>query len=92
MLSRDCVPILMHDAVFGRTARGVGKMSDFTADELTMMDAGSWLDEQFAGEPICTYRQAPNFCRQNDIWMNVEIKPSAGFEVETGHGVAQLTE
>ena len=92
MLSRDGVPILMHDAVFGRTVRGVGKVSDFTADELTAMDAGSWLGEQFAGERVCTYRQALDFCRQNDIWMNVEIKPAEGFEVETGRIVAQLTE
>ncbi len=92
MLARDGVPILMHDAVFGRTVRGVGKVADFTSDELAAMDAGSWLGPQFAGEPICTYRQVLDFCRQHGIWMNVEIKPAEGFEVETGRIVAQITD
>lgn len=92
MLARDSVPILMHDAVFGRTVRGIGKVADFSSDELTAMDAGSWLGPQFAGEPICTYRQVLEFCRRHGIWMNVEIKPAEGFEVETGRIVAQVTE
>jgi len=92
MLARDGVPVLMHDAVFGRTVRGVGRVADFSADELAALDAGSWLGPQFAGEPVCTYRQVLEFCRQNGIWMNVEIKPAEGFEVETGRVVAQVTE
>jgi glycerophosphoryl diester phosphodiesterase len=92
MLSRDGVPILMHDPVFGRTVRGVGKVADFTAEELTALDAGSWLGPQFAGERVCTYRQALDFCRLHGIWMNVEIKPVEGVEVETGRIVAQVTE
>ena len=92
MLARDGVPVLMHDAVFGRTVRGVGKVADFSAEELTAMDAGSWLGPQFAGEPVCTYQQVLEFCRRNGIWMNVEIKPAEGFEIETGRVVAQVTE
>lgn len=92
MLARDGVPVLMHDAVFGRTVRGVGKVADFSAEELTAMDAGSWLGPQFAGEPVCTYRQVLEFCRRNGIWMNIEIKPAEGFEIETGRVVAQVTE
>jgi glycerophosphoryl diester phosphodiesterase len=72
--------------------RGVGRVADFSADELAALDAGSWLGPQFAGEPVCTYRQVLEFCRQNGIWMNVEIKPAEGFEVETGRVVAQVTE
>lgn len=92
MLSHDGVPMLMHDEALGRTVRGVGKVSDFTAEQLTALDAGSWLGPQFAGERVCTYRQALDFCRQHRIWMNVEIKPVEGFEVETGRIVAQVTE
>jgi glycerophosphoryl diester phosphodiesterase len=31
------------------------------------------------------------FCRENEIWMNVEIKPVPGFEEVTGRVVAQYT-
>ncbi len=42
MLSRDSVPIIMHDDVLGRTVPGTGNISDLTADELLQLDAGSW--------------------------------------------------
>lgn len=92
MLAHDGVPILMHDPVFGRTIGGIGKIADFDVQYLTTLDAGSWFSSQFAGEPICTYRQAIDFCRQHAIWMNVEIKPTEGTEIETGRVVAQITQ
>ncbi|MQR01187.1 glycerophosphodiester phosphodiesterase [Glaciimonas soli] len=91
MLSSDGVPMLMHDPILGRTVRGVGKINEYTAAQLKAMDAGAWFGAEFVGEPICTYQQAMEFCRQHGIWMNVEIKPVEGFEIETGHVVAQET-
>lgn len=91
MLSRDAIPILMHDPHFGRTVRGQGKVSDIDAAQLFAMDAGSWFGGQYAGEPVPSYEQAVNYCKANSIWMNVEIKPAAGFEAQTGRVVAQWT-
>lgn len=91
MLSKDSIPVLMHDPDFGRTVRGVGKVSETTAEELVRRDAGSWFGDAFAGEPVPTYEQAVNFCKANGIWMNVEIKPSPGFEAETGRVVGEWT-
>lgn len=91
MLSRDAIPILMHDPHFGRTVRGQGKVSDTDAAPLLAMDAGSWFGGQYAGEPVPSYEQAVNYCKANGIWMNVEIKPVPGFEVQTGRVVAQWT-
>ncbi len=92
MLSQDGVPMLMHDARLGRTVKGSGSIADFTAQELGRMDAGSWFGLAFAGEPPPTYLQVLQFCTQNRIWMNVEIKPVPGFEVATGRAVALLTQ
>lgn len=92
MLSSDGIPVLMHDPVLGRTVRGMGKVNHFTAAQLTLMDAGSWFDPTFAGEPVCTFEQAIRFCQQNAIWMNVEIKPVDGCEVETGRVVAKMAQ
>jgi glycerophosphoryl diester phosphodiesterase len=91
MLSKDDVPILMHDPSFGRTVKGTGNVSDFTAQELGAMDAGAWFGAEFAGEPVPTYLQVAEFCKANRIWMNVEIKPAPGFEVETGRVTGLLT-
>jgi glycerophosphoryl diester phosphodiesterase len=91
MLSADGVPVLMHDPCFGRTVRGTGKVSEATAQQLAAMDAGIWFGPQFKGEPVPTFEQVVDFCRQNGIWMNIEIKPSPGAERRTGEVVAEAT-
>jgi len=91
MLSKDSVPVLMHDPEFGRTVRGKGKVCDTTAAVLVQMDAGAWFGSEFAGETVPTYEQVIHFCKENGIWMNVEIKPSPGAEGETGRVVGEVT-
>lgn len=91
MLSKDSVPVLMHDPEFGRTVQNVGQVSDTLASDLFNMDAGSWLSAQFKGVNIPSYEEVFLFCQANRIWMNVEIKPAPGFEMETGRVVANIT-
>lgn len=92
MLSGDGVPVLMHDPDFGRTVRGAGRVCDTTAAALAALDAGSWFGPQFAGEPVPAFEQVVAFCKANNIWMNIEIKPAPGFETQTGSVVAALTQ
>ena len=91
MLSKDDIPVLMHDPQFGRTVRGSGSVPASTAAELAAMDAGSWFGSEFAGEPVPTYAQVVAFCNAHRIWMNVEIKPAEGVEAKTGRVTAALT-
>lgn len=42
MLSKDGIPIIMHDTELGRTVPGNGNISDLTFNELIQLDAGSW--------------------------------------------------
>lgn len=91
MLSKDGVPVLMHDPLFGRTVHGIGGVATTLAADLLQMDAGSWFAERFAGEPIPSYEAVVRFCQQHGIWMNVEIKPVPGYEQETGRVVARVT-
>ena len=91
MLSRDGVPVVLHDPYLGRTVPGSGKVPDYDAAELVAMDAGSWFSDQYRNEPVPLFAQYVAFCKANAIWMNIEIKPAPGFEAETGRAVAQLT-
>ena len=88
MCAADGVPVLMHDAQLGRTVEVIAHrsafVSDYSANELQQMDAGKWLAPQFAGEVVPLFSQAIEFCCANQLWMNIEIKPATGFEVETG--------
>ncbi|WP_085315670.1 glycerophosphodiester phosphodiesterase family protein [Derxia lacustris] len=92
MLSRDGLPLLMHDADRGRTvdarADGAG-VADSPAHELLALDAGSWFDPRFAGETVPTFAAALALCGELGLWMNVEIKPArADLAEATGAAVA----
>jgi glycerophosphoryl diester phosphodiesterase len=92
MLARDGVPVVMHDPYLGRTVPGSGNVFDYDAAELVTMDAGGWFAPRFKGEPVPLYTQFADACRDNGVWMNVEIKPAPGFEEATGRVVATLTQ
>ena len=91
MLARDGVPVVMHDPYLGRTVSGSGYIYDYDAAELQAMDAGSWFGKPFAGEKVPNFAQFVAYCKEQGIWMNIEIKPADGFEDETGRVVASLT-
>ncbi len=92
MLARHDVPVLMHDDTLERTTNGRGALPDVTAVELGRLDAGSWFDARFAGEPVPTFAAAAELCVALDLFCNIEIKPWApGSDVvaaQTGHIVA----
>lgn len=51
-LSKDGIPIIVHDANLDRTANRSLDVADLTAEDLDQLDAGSWFDLRFAGERI----------------------------------------
>jgi glycerophosphoryl diester phosphodiesterase len=51
-LSRDGVVYLMHDADVKRTTDGEGPGTALAMAELHALDAGSWKDARYAGEPV----------------------------------------
>jgi glycerophosphoryl diester phosphodiesterase len=91
MLARDGVPVVLHDPYLGRTISGAGHVFDYDAAELARMDAGSWFGADYEGEPVPLFVEFVQFCKAHGIWMNIEIKPARGFDVETGETVARIT-
>jgi glycerophosphoryl diester phosphodiesterase len=57
-LTRDTVPVLMHDASITRTTTGWGSVEAYTATELGAFDAGIKFGERFRGEVIPTLSAA----------------------------------
>ena len=88
MLTKDEVPVLMHDAAFGRTIAGRGQVARTNASDLVAMDAGAWFDAAFDGEAVPTLEQALEYCKQHQVFMNIEIKPAPQFDRRTGELVA----
>ena len=90
-LSRDGVPVLMHDETLERTTTGSGSVRDWAAADLLTLDAGSWFGNEFAGEMVPALAAVSATCRQFGLWANVEIKPCPDREAQTGQAVARMT-
>lgn len=90
MLSRDGVPILIHDDTLARTTNGRGDVAAHTLAELQALDAGAHHHPAFAGESLPTLAAALQLCQQLGLAVNLEIKPFPGAEAETGRVVAAL--
>ena len=88
MLSRDEVPLLIHDETLQRTTNGLGRVPRHTAAEIRACDAGSWFAAEFAGERVPTLDEAVALLLELGLHANVEIKPAAGCELRTGEVVA----
>ncbi|MEM9746011.1 MAG: glycerophosphodiester phosphodiesterase family protein [Actinomycetota bacterium] len=51
-LTSDGRAVVHHDAMLDRTTDGSGPLHAVSSDDISRLDAGSWFDESFAGEPI----------------------------------------
>ncbi|TET89885.1 MAG: glycerophosphodiester phosphodiesterase [Sulfurovum sp.] len=81
-LTKDLVPVIIHDDTLGRTSdvskigrfedRTPWRVSDFTLEELQSLDFGSWFNHEY--EPILTLKKALSFAKEQHLFLNVEIK------------------
>lgn len=72
-LSRDGVPVVLHDETLERTTDGCGAVAGMTLPELRKLDAGSWFSTAFAGESIPTLEEVLTvFAGQ--LTLNLELK------------------
>lgn len=53
-LSRDGVPVVIHDETLERTTDGCGPVAGASLSQLQRLDAGGWFAAEFAGEAIPT--------------------------------------
>lgn len=73
-LSKDGVPVVIHDADLIRTA-GINKpVAEMTAAELGRVDNGSWFGGEFAGERIPTLAETLDAISDLDGPIYIELK------------------
>ena len=72
--TRDGVVVLLHDKTLDRTTNGTGELAAKTLAELRSLDAGSWKDPQFAGEPVPTLEQHLRALKGTGCMPVIEIK------------------
>jgi glycerophosphoryl diester phosphodiesterase len=72
-LSKDRQLVVTHDYKLGRCVKGTGCVSDYTAKELSLMDAGSFKDPEFANEQVPTLVEVLDLVKHQCL-LNIEIK------------------
>lgn len=72
--AKDGPVVLMHDATVDRTTNGSGKVTELTVAELRQLDAGSWKDPRYAGEPVPTLEEALRALKGSGCRAVIEIK------------------
>lgn len=76
-LSKDKVPIVIHDDTLERTTNGKGKVRTTALNKLKLLDAGSWKNSKFHQEKIPTLEEVLQQIKKSKINLNIEIKSSA---------------
>lgn len=89
MLSKDGVPLVIHDEMLERTTNGAGKVADHEVSTLRVLDAGAKHHAAFSGERIPTFAEVLDACQRYGILPNVEIKPAKGFDAETAEATVR---
>ena len=84
-LSRDGVPVVLHDETLDRTSDGRGPVSELSLEHIKRLDAGSWFSPDFAGEKIPTLQETLQWGGSR-LRFNIEIKDSAA-----GQAVLELS-
>ncbi|MFB5660363.1 glycerophosphodiester phosphodiesterase [Alteribacillus sp. HJP-4] len=72
-MSEDGELVVIHDTTVDRTTDGSGAVEDLTYEAMRELDAGSFFDEEFAGEPIPTLGEVLDEYR-GKIGILIEIK------------------
>ncbi|MBL8643297.1 MAG: glycerophosphoryl diester phosphodiesterase [Rhodospirillaceae bacterium] len=81
-LTRDARPVIFHDDGLERTSDGQGLLADLDFELVKHLDAGSWFDRQFAGEPIPTLEETLELLAALGLGFNMELKTDPGREAE----------
>ena len=86
-LTKDRVPVILHDNTINRTARYTDGTeieekllaSDLTLAELRQYDFGIYKGQQYAGEKIPTFEEFISLCSELGLNAYVELKSNGGF-------------
>lgn len=90
MLAGSGEAIIIHDETVDRTTDGSGEVAAFSLTQLKALDAGKWFDPKFAGERVPSFVELLTLLQKLKLNINVEIKPSAGLDVQTAEKTVQL--
>ncbi|MFT4157752.1 MAG: glycerophosphodiester phosphodiesterase family protein [Microbacterium sp.] len=73
-MSKDGVPVVIHDSTVDRTTDGTGPVASLTLAEMQRLDAGSWFSPEYAGTRIPTLEQVLALTADTHLSIVIEYK------------------
>ena len=79
-LTRDRVPVVIHDSTLRRTGGLPHRVADLTWAEISKVDVGSWFDSSFANEIVPTLDRLLYLFQSNNSTLYLEMKCDSASE------------
>src|SRR5690625_1827116 len=73
-LTKDNIPVIIHDQTINRTSNGKGFVHNLTLNEIKTYDFGSHFSQQFENEPIPTLQEVLELIKNYPIKLHIELK------------------
>ncbi|EIT87295.1 glycerophosphoryl diester phosphodiesterase family protein [Fictibacillus macauensis ZFHKF-1] len=73
-LTKDRIPVIIHDDQVKRTTNGKGWVKHLSLDEIKRLDAGSWFSPAFKTEKILTLQEFLEWIAPTSLFLNIELK------------------
>jgi len=80
-ISKDNIPLLLHDDTLDRTTNGSGLVCDFTFDEISQLDAGYYFYKSKTKIKVPSLINVLELVKKKHKYLNIELKPNKKHEV-----------
>ena len=91
-ISKDKLPILLHDDTLDRTTNGSGLAIDYDYEYIKKLDAGKFFYKKKTNIFVPKLEDILNYCITNNGNLNIELKPNKNFEKENTFQIYKLTQ
>ncbi len=90
-ISKDRVPILLHDDTLDRTTNGSGLAIDYDYENIKKFDAGKFFYKKNTNIFVPKLQDILSLCANINGNLNIELKPNKNFEKENTYQIYKLT-
>ena len=88
-ISKDHIPLLLHDDTLNRTTDGSGIVCDYTFDEINKLDAGYFFYKSKTEIKVPSLKSILDLVKKKEKYLNIELKPNKNHEVLNVNKVLQ---
>ena len=79
-VSKDDIPLLLHDDTLDRTTNGSGLVCNFTFDQINHLDAGYYFYNSKTDIKVPSLSSVLDLIKRKQKYLNIELKPNKKYE------------